>query len=235
MNRVAQTWVMAEGVRVGEITGAEGKKLLGIVGRGSGSVVRWCGAQIALWSTQAMDVPAIAKIALTSEDRAGEVIHNFNTYGFDSLAPKYAGGRPPKFTLPERQAIKKVALSRPQDRNLPFSKWSLSKLAEFLVAEGVVDDIGHVGLRVLLREEGVSFQVIKTWKQGNDPDFEAKRNRNLELYAIADGVEPAYTPKYSSWLNRIEVQFQALHYFALDGTDNAGHQVQVSMFRRDII
>jgi hypothetical protein len=41
----------------------------------------------------------------------------------------------------------------------------------------VVDDISHEGLRLLLREEGVSFQVIKTWKQATDPDFEAKKNR----------------------------------------------------------
>ena len=72
------------------------------------------------------------------------------------------------------------------DHDLPFSTWSLSKLAEFLVAEGVGDDISHEGLRVLLREEGV-FQVIKTWKQPKDPDFEAKKNRVLELYDIADG------------------------------------------------
>jgi len=134
-----------------------------------------------------MDVPAIARIAFTSEDRVREVIHNFNADGFDSLAAKYSGGRPPKFTLPERREIKKVALSRPVDHNLPFSTWSLSKLAEFLVAEGVVDDISHEGLRVLLREEGVSFQVIKTYKQSTDPDFEAKKNRVLELYEIADG------------------------------------------------
>jgi transposase len=56
-----------------------------------------------------------------------------------------------------------------------------------LVAEGVVDDISHEGLRLILREEGVSFQVIKTWKQSTDPDFEAKKNRVLELYEIADG------------------------------------------------
>lgn len=42
-----------------------------------------------------MDVPAIAKIAFTSEDRIREVIHNFNDDGFDSLAPRHAGGRPP--------------------------------------------------------------------------------------------------------------------------------------------
>jgi hypothetical protein len=49
----------------------------------------------------------------------------------------------------------------------------------------VVDDIGHEGLRILLREEGVSFQVIKSFKASNDPDFEARKNRILELYAIA--------------------------------------------------
>ena len=352
-------------MQVRDLKPVEGQKLLGMVRRGSGSVVRWRRAQIVLWSAQAMDVPAIAKIAFTSEDRVREVIHNFNADGFESLNPKYAGGRPAKFTLPERQQIKKYALSRPQDHRLPFSTWSLSKLAEFLVAEGVVDDISHEGLRSVLREEGVSFQVIKTFKQSNDPDFEIKKNRILELYAIADGkaqpgkddptviicmdefgplnlqphpgkqwapvaagkgdlndprrrrrratytrphgvrhlmagydlstdrlyghvvthkgstaflafvkylrslhpdevriaivldnfsphlstkkdqrvsewakannVELAYTPTYSSWLNRIEAQFQALRYFALDGTDHASHHAQASMIRRYII
>ena len=178
---------MREGIRVREITNDEGRRLLQIVRRSSGSVVRWRRAQMVLLSAQGMDVAQIAKVAFTSPDRVRAVLHNFNDDGFDSLAPKYSGGRPPTFTLPERREIKKIALSRPVDHNLPFSTWSLSKLAEFLVAEGVVDDISHEGLRLILREEGVSFQVIKTWKQSNDPHFEAKKNRVLELYEIADG------------------------------------------------
>jgi transposase len=355
---------MAERVFVRDLSSEEGDKLLRIIRRGSGSVVRWRRSQIVLWSAQRMSVSAIAEIAFTSEDRVREVIHNFNADGFDSLAPKYAGGRPPKFTLPQRREIKKIALSRPADHDLPFSTWSLSKLAEFLVAEGVVDDISHEGLRVLLREEKVSFQVIKTFKASNDADFEAKKNRILQLYAIADGtseaaaedpevvicldefgplnlqphpgkqwapvaagrgdvtaprrrrrratytrphgvrhlmagfdlstnrlyghvvttkdrtaflrfcrylrslhppevriaivldnfsphlstkadqrvgewaaannVELAYTPTYTSWLNRIEAQFQALRYFTLDGTDHGSHQEQASMIRRYI-
>jgi transposase len=356
---------VAERVLVRDLSNDEGRKLLSIIRRGSGSVVRWRRAQIVLWSAQRMDVPAIAKIAFTSEDRVRAVIHNFNVDGFDSLAPKYAGGRPPTFTLPQRREIKKIALARPEDHGLPFSTWSLSKLAEFLVAEGVVDDISHEGLRALLREEGVSFQVIKTFKQSNDPDFEAKKNRVLELYDIAEGkaepgpddptvvfcmdefgplnlqphpgkqwapvaagkgrigsprrrrrratytrpngvrhllaaydlnrdrlyghvkkhkgrteflafcrylrslyppevriaivldnfvphlstkkdqrvgewaeannIELAYVPFYASWLNRIEAQFTALRYFALDGTDHESHAAQASMIRRYII
>src|SRR4029077_21259952 len=136
----------------------------GIVRRSSGSVVTWRRAQMVLLSAQGMDVEQIAKVAFTSPDRVRDVINNFNDDGFDSLYPKYAGGRPPSFTLPERQQIKKIALSRPADHGLPFSTWSLSQLAEFLDAEGVVADTSHEGLRVLLRKEEVSFQAIKTWK-----------------------------------------------------------------------
>ena len=356
---------MREGVRVREISNEEGQRLLKIVRRSSGSVVTWRRAQMVLLSAQGMDVAQIAEVAFTSPDRVREVLHNFNDDGFDSLYPRYSGGRPPTFTLPQRQQIKKVALARPEDHGMPFSTWSLTKLADFLVAEGVVDDISHEGLRALLREEGVSFQVIKTFKQSNDPDFEAKKNRVLELYDIADGkatpgpddptvvfcmdefgplnlqphpgkqwapvaagkgssdaprrrrrratytrphgvrhllaaydlgrdrlyghvkpkkgrteflafcrylrslyppgvriaivldnfsphlstkkdprvgkwaaannVELAYVPFYASWLNRIEAQFTALRYFALDGTDHESHAAQASMIRRYII
>jgi transposase len=333
-------------------------------------VVTWRRAQMVLLSARGMDVPAIAKVAFTSEDRVRDVIRNFSADGFGSLYPKYKGGRPPRFTLPQRREIRKTARSKPADHGLPFSVWSwtpirLSKLAEFLVAEGVVDDISHEGLRMLLREEGVTFQRLKTWKASSDPDYAVKKARVEHLCAIAgrqvipdpgepgvifcagefgplnlqprpgrqwaavsgkgkepgraprprmraayhrtqgvrhlpaacelgedrmfghvrprktrarflefcrclrslyppstriaitcdsysphlttakDGrvgaraaasnVEIAYTPTNASWLNRIEAQFTALRYFALDGTDHASHKEQASMIRRYII
>jgi len=38
----------------------------------------------------------------------------------------------------------------------------------------------------------------------------------------------------ASWLNRIEAQFEALRYFALDGTDHRSHEEQNHMIRRYI-
>jgi len=75
-----------------------------------------------LLSAQGMDVPAIAKVAFTSEDRVRDVIRNFNADGFGSLYPKYKGGHPPKFTLGQRREIKKIAKSRPAEHDLPFSE-----------------------------------------------------------------------------------------------------------------
>jgi transposase len=150
--------VVREGIRVREISKEEGQRLLRIVRRSSGFVVTWRRAQMVLLSAQGMDVAQIAKVAFTSEDRVRAVLHNFNDDAFESLYPKYAGGRPPTFTLPQRKAIKKIALARPQDHDLPFSAWSLSKLAGFLVAEGVVDDVSHEGLRVLPQRRACRFK-----------------------------------------------------------------------------
>ena len=181
---------MAQPVQVRPISNDEGMRLLRIVRRGTGSVVTWRRAQMVLLSAQHMPVAKIAEVTFTSTDRVRDVLHNFNTDGFDSLYPRYAGGRPPKFDLTQRAAIKRIALSRPQDHDLPFSTWSLSKLADFLVAEGVVDDISHEGLRALLHDEDVSFQAVKTVKASTDPDYQAKTGRVLALYAIADGLVP---------------------------------------------
>jgi transposase len=177
---------VAERLRVREIDDDEGRRLVRIIRRGSGSVVTWRRAQMVLLSAQGMDVSAIAKVAFTSEDRVRDVIRNFNADGFGSLYPKYGGGHPPKFTLGQRREIKKLAKSKPAEHDLPFSVWSLAKLADFLVAEGVVDDISHEGLRVLLRAEGVTFQRLKTWKASKDPRYAAKKARVEQLYAIAD-------------------------------------------------
>ena len=179
---------MAARVELREISNEEGNRLLRIVRRDSGSVVTWRRAQIVLLAAQRMPAPRIAEVVFTDPDTVRDVIHNFNRDGFEALYPRYRGGRPRTFTLPERQQIKRIALSVPSDLGQPFATWSLAKLADYLVAEGVVTDISHEGLRQLLREEGVSFQALRTWKRSNDPEFEAKKNRILELYAIADGL-----------------------------------------------
>jgi len=178
---------MAEPVRVREVSNEEGNRLLRAVRRSSGSIVTWRRSQMVLLSAQGMDPSQIAGVTFTSPDRVRDVIRNFNADGFDALYPRYRGGRPPKYSESERAEIKRIALSRPADHDLPFSTWSLTKLAEHLVAKEVVEDISHEGLRKLLDAEGVSFQRIKTWKESSDPEFEAKKNRVLELYEIADG------------------------------------------------
>ena len=67
------------------------------------------------------------------------------------------------------------------------------------------------------------------------PHLSTGKDSRVGDWAEANNVELAYTPFYGSWLNRIEPQFTALRYFALDGTDHPSHREQASMIRRYII
>ena len=67
------------------------------------------------------------------------------------------------------------------------------------------------------------------------PHLTTRTDRRVGARAAANNVEIAYTPTNTPWSNRIEAQFTALRYFALDGTDDASHKEQASMIRRYII
>ena len=66
------------------------------------------------------------------------------------------------------------------------------------------------------------------------PHLSTRVDTRVADWAKANNVELAYVPFYGSWLNRIEAQFTALRYFALDGTDHPSHREQASMIRRYI-
>jgi hypothetical protein len=65
---------VAERVQVREITDEEGQRLLRILRRSTGSVVTWRRAQMVLLSAQAMPVPKIAEVTVTSPDRVRDAL-----------------------------------------------------------------------------------------------------------------------------------------------------------------
>lgn len=106
---------MAERLRVREIDDDDGWRLVRIRLPWLRIGVTWRRAQMLLLSAQGMEVPAIAKVDFTGEDRVRDVIRNFNAGGFGSLSPS------------TRAVIRRGSR--------------------------------HEGLRTLLREEGVTFQL----------------------------------------------------------------------------
>jgi hypothetical protein len=75
---IAETGRVTERLRVREIDDDEGRWLVRIVRRGTGSVVTWRRAQMVLLSAQGMDVAGIAKVAFTSEDRVRRNNHAYD-------------------------------------------------------------------------------------------------------------------------------------------------------------
>ncbi len=172
---IAETGAVTERLRVREIDDDEGRRLVRIVRRDSGSVVTWRRAQMVLLSAQGMDAAGSAKVAFTSEDRVRDVIK------------------------PRKNRA----------RFLEFCRY-LRSLCPPQVRIAIICD---------------NFS----------PHLTTRKDKRVGQWAAASNTEIAYTPTNSSWLNRVEAQFTALRYFALDGTDHASHQEQASMIRRYII
>jgi transposase len=110
------------------------------------------------------------------EKTARETISAFNERGLAVLQRRFSPGRPPKFTDDDKWAIIEIATSRPRDLGLPFSRWSLSKLRGYLIAQGAVETIGLSWLRRILQDADLSYQKTRTWKESNDPKFQSKKN-----------------------------------------------------------
>jgi transposase len=160
----------------------------------SGSVVTWRRAQMVLGSAQGMDIAQIARVTFASPDRVRDVLHIFNLDGFDSRYPRYRGGRPPTFTLAQRRAIKQLALSHHETmacRSRPgrWRSWPSSWSPRGWSTTSATRAYG-----VLLREQGVSFQRLKTWKQSGDPGLRGhvvkvfQRHRLCVVEAVVGAV-----------------------------------------------
>jgi hypothetical protein len=203
---------VAERARVREIDDDEGRRLLRIIRRGTGSVVTWRRAQMVLLSAQSMPVVKIADVTFTSADRVRDVIHNFNADGFDSLYPKYKGGRPATFTLRPRR---RAAYNRDDGVRHLFAACDLTRDRLF----------GHVKTRKR-RTQFLEFcrylrslyppDVRIAIVCGNySPHLSTRVDQRVGDWAAASNAEVACTPTNSSWLNRIPVNRSPVHRPAL--------------------
>lgn len=85
-------------------------------------------------------------------------------------------GRPPILKAGHLRELVDVALSSPTERGLPFSAWSVPKLAEYCRQKRLLPPVTDEWVRRLLRREGLSAQHIRTWKSSHDPAFDRKTN-----------------------------------------------------------
>jgi transposase len=160
----------------------EGRKLQRIT-RTSKDPVRMRRAIVVMMSGQGQTVRDITSLMQVSEDYVRDVIHAFNERGFDALDPKWSGGRRKTIGDQVRDWICLIARTSPAEAGLTgFSTWSLAKLREHLLKEGIVAAISRETLRRILRDGGVSWQTTTTWKASPDPDFMPKMRRILDLY-----------------------------------------------------
>lgn len=152
-------------------------------------------ASILLASATLMSVSQIARMWMTDEEHVRRVIHDFNERGFESLRPRFGGGRPRRIQSDDEQRIVAIAGARPDALGVPYTRWSLAKLSRYLEGQGIAVSPAHLG-RILARN-GISLQRTRSWKQSPDPEYAQKATRVLELYREqpANGIVISFDEK----------------------------------------
>jgi transposase len=146
-------------------------------------------ARILLLSRGGLSNRAIAERADCSPQWVRCIIHRFNDDGIDGIAwyPYWqARGTPRKFGADIREQIAEVALSSPQSL-IGMQQWSLPKLRDYLVEQGILAGISVEWLRQFLHRCKIRLRRTKTWKESTDPLFWRKYRAIRRLYRHRPG------------------------------------------------
>ena len=89
--------------------------------------------------------------------RAYAWVRRFNQSGFSTFElATNPHGRPPILRAAQLRELVEVALSSPAERGLPFTAWSVAKLAAYCRRRKILPEISDEWVRRLLRREGLS-------------------------------------------------------------------------------
>src|SRR6266511_3713673 len=119
--RAEEVWMRPPEVFVRELAPHEGQRLKRLSKQSKLASTRQR-ALILLSSNTLMSAPEIARMLLTDESHVRKVIHDFNRHGFESLRPRFRGGRPRRISTDDEARIVAVAGARPDtlgDRDDP--------------------------------------------------------------------------------------------------------------------
>jgi transposase len=92
--------------------------------------VRTRAQMVLLAVEQRLSVAQIAAIVRESEETVRRWLKRFQAEGMAGLSDRYRGGAPRKVTPTYREQLLSAVRRRPRSRGLPFSLWTLQRLAD---------------------------------------------------------------------------------------------------------
>ncbi len=103
-------------------------------------------------------------------------VRRFNESGFTTFEHvSNPRGRPPIVRAGQLRDMVDVALSSPPEQGLPFSTWSVPKLAEFCRSRGLLPEVTDEWVRRLLRRAGLTAQRLRRRGRSRDPDLDPNK------------------------------------------------------------
>jgi transposase len=120
-------------------------------------------------------VPAVALRLGLGADVVRTWLKRFNAEGLDGLRDRPRAGRPATYTPEQVGAVVEAALTSPEALGLPFTSWTLDRLAAYLQEQRGIP-IKRTRIDEILVGEGLRWRSQETWfGERVDPAFAEKR------------------------------------------------------------
>ena len=132
---------------------------------------------ILLAAEQGLTAPAIAQIVQESDQTVRNRLKRYQVEGIEGLKDAPIPGAPRKVTPEYVQQLVEVVRLRPRSLGLPFSLWTLARLADYLAEQTGIRVEGET-VRVHLKEAEIVLSRPQHKISSPDPEYLVKKRRS---------------------------------------------------------
>lgn len=134
---------------------------------------------ILLASEQGLVAVEIARIVRKNEQTVRNWILRFNAEGLEGLQDAPRAGAPSTVSPAYSQRLSEIVRRRPRSLDLPFSLWTLRRLADFMAEETGIR-LSHETVRRLLKKSDITLSRPQHKISSPDPEYEVKKRRSKQ-------------------------------------------------------
>ena len=131
---------------------------------------------VLLAAEQHLGVREIAAIVRECEGTVRCWLKRYSAHGIDGLQDQWAGGAPAKVTAAYRDQLLQLVRRRPRSLDLPYSTWTLQRLADEL-AERTGIRVEKETVRVHLKAAEIVLSRPQHTISSPDPEYAVKKRR----------------------------------------------------------
>ena len=131
---------------------------------------------ILLSAEQKMKVPQIARIVRVSEATVLRWLKRYQAEGLEGLSDAPRTGSPSKITPEYISGLVEAVRHRPRVFDLPFSLWTLDRLADYMAEETGIR-LTKEGVRLHLKAQGIVLSRPQHKISSPDPSYQVKKRR----------------------------------------------------------
>jgi transposase len=135
---------------------------------------------VLLAAEQHLTATAIAAIVRESEETVRRWLKRYQAEGLDGLRDQHRGGRPAKVSAAYREQLLYAVRRRPRSLGLPYSLWTLQRLADYLadyLAEETGIRVGDETVRLYLKAADIVLSRPQHTISSPDPEYVLKKRR----------------------------------------------------------